>query len=70
MADTSSEAVPLKQEEAVGQQTKVGAEETDMNVKTVDALSPRKRDRPPIEENDLTGISAKRVKGVAPIKTE
>jgi tRNA-dihydrouridine synthase 3 len=69
MAETNNEAVPLKHEEAVQQQTNVGAEEVDTHGKT-DALGPRKRDRPHVEENDSTGSSAKRVKGVAPIKAE
>ena len=70
MADTNTEAVSLKQEAAVEDQTNGGVQEMDMNGKTVDALSPRKRDRPHVEENESTGNSAKRVKGVAPIKTE
>ncbi|KAL5458492.1 tRNA-dihydrouridine synthase 3 [Paraphaeosphaeria minitans] len=70
MADTNNEAMLVKQEDAMGQQTNGDVQEMDTNGKTVDALSPRKRDRPHIEENEYTGNSAKRVKGVAPIKTE
>lgn len=67
MAETNNDAVPLKHEEGVEQQANVGAEEMDTNGKT-DAS--RKRDRPHIEENDPADSYAKRVKGVAPIKTE
>lgn len=69
MADSNDAAAPLKSEQAVNQSTTGGTQEMDTNGK-MEALSPRKRDRPHNEENESAGSAAKRVKGVAPIKTE
>ncbi|KAF1971682.1 tRNA-dihydrouridine(47) synthase [NAD(P)(+)] [Bimuria novae-zelandiae CBS 107.79] len=69
MADTEDGGVSIIQEVAVEQKANGGAQETDSNGK-METLSPRKRDRPHIEENESAGNAVKRVKGVAPIKTE
>ncbi|KAJ4292702.1 tRNA-dihydrouridine synthase 3 [Kalmusia sp. IMI 367209] len=68
MADMENDA---KQENGVGLKLNRdgGGEDMDASRK-MDPLSPRKRDRPHIEENESTGSPAKRVKGVAPIKTD
>ncbi|KAJ4358350.1 tRNA-dihydrouridine synthase 3 [Didymosphaeria variabile] len=68
MADTFNDAVPLVQEEIVGQQTNSCAQEMDNGNVEVSSLG--KRDRPDNEDIESSGSSAKRVKGVAPIKTE
>lgn len=72
MADTENSGAPLKQEEGVEQKANGNTQaqqETDTNGK-IEVLSPKKRDRPHVEDNESTGSATKRVKGVAPIKTE
>ena len=69
MADSTDAPVQVKLEQPVDQTTNGGTQETDTNGK-MDVSSPRKRDRPHNEETESAGNAAKRVKGVAPIKTE
>ena len=69
MADAKNGEVPLKVGNGLEQKPNGGAQETAANGK-MEALSPRKRDRPHIEGNEFAGNAAKRVKGVAPIKAE
>lgn len=63
MVDTNIEAAPLRQDQVAEQEANGG------NGK-VEASSPRKRERSYNEDDESAGASVKRVKGVAPIKTE